>query len=348
MKILLVNTQRYWRGGERQTYLLAKGLKNLGVGVSVLTFKNSPLQRKLSEEGIKNFGVSSPLQALKFLRESSEEFKLLHTHNAKDQDLLILTKPLHKKPVVYTRSCHVAPRSLLSKLKYKKTDRVIAISDYVKNLLSSSIRGLRVLVIRDGVEELRLNRKRAEELLNSLNLKGKKVVGITSAFVPHKDPITCVETAYELSKLRKDFTFLHFGDGPLKEKIERLIFEKKLQNYYKIMGFYEKVEDYFSIFDVFLITSEDEALGSSVLDAFLYKVPVVSTDAGGLKELVEGRGILCKVKDAKCLADAINKLLEDKKLKERLTQRAYEYAKKEHDYLKVSERYLRVFEGLTC
>ncbi len=62
--------------------------------------------------------------------------------------------------------------------------------------------------------------------------------------------------------------------------------------------------------DVFLITSETEGLGTSVIDAFVCEVPVVATKAGGIPELVKHKttGLLAEVKDAKVLADHINLL----------------------------------------
>ena len=65
--------------------------------------------------------------------------------------------------------------------------------------------------------------------------------------------------------------------------------------------------------DAFLITSETEGLGTSVIDAFVCKVPVVATNAGGIPELVKHKetGLLAEVKDAKTLADNINLLFSD-------------------------------------
>src|SRR3546814_10999932 len=63
--------------------------------------------------------------------------------------------------------------------------------------------------------------------------------------------------------------------------------------------------------DLFVLTSTSEALGSSVLDAFLYSVPVVSTNAGGLAEvLADGRGLLCEVGDHLAIAQAMARVLE--------------------------------------
>ena len=96
------------------------------------------------------------------------------------------------------------------------------------------------------------------------------------------------------------------------------------------------------------MSSQEEGLGSSVLDAFIYKVPVVSTDAGVLKETVEGRGLLCHVKDAKCLAYSINRMIEDKLLREKLVNKAYNDVKEHYSLKENIEQYVRIFHSFAC
>ena len=93
------------------------------------------------------------------------------------------------------------------------------------------------------------------------------------------------------------------------------------------------------------MSSQEEGLGSSVLDAFIYKVPVVSTDAGGLKETVEGRGLLCHVKDSKCMADSINRILEDKLLREKLVNQAYNDVKEHYSLKQNINKCVRIFNS---
>jgi glycosyltransferase involved in cell wall biosynthesis len=60
------------------------------------------------------------------------------------------------------------------------------------------------------------------------------------------------------------------------------------------------------------LSSRHEALGSSVLDAFVYDVPVTATMAGGLSELLDnGRGTLCAVGDAQAIAQALDDTLSN-------------------------------------
>ena len=77
--------------------------------------------------------------------------------------------------------------------------------------------------------------------------------------------------------------------------------------------------------DCFLITSKTEGLGTSILDAFACKVPVVATAAGGIPELVENKktGILCEVKDVEGITNGLLELIENESLQESLATEAF-------------------------
>ena len=87
-------------------------------------------------------------------------------------------------------------------------------------------------------------------------------------------------------------------------------------------------------------------LGSSVLDAFQYKVPVATTDAGGLKETVQNRGLLSPLRNPKALAENINRLLNDQDLSKQFTEKALAEVKEKYNLQKASEEYLKLFESL--
>ncbi len=123
--------------------------------------------------------------------------------------------------------------------------------------------------------------------------------------------------------------------------------ELGLESHYIFAGFQSDIEDLYRLMDVFVLSSRQEALGTSVLDAFLYSVPVVSTDAGGLREsLADGRGILCKVGDDQALALGMEQALSDRGLRASMVESAREYVLREHNSTTMAERYLAQYESL--
>lgn len=105
---------------------------------------------------------------------------------------------------------------------------------------------------------------------------------------------------------------MHFGaPGSETSAAEELIAQLGLEDCYKLAGF-EAVEQAYRLMDGFVLSSRHEALGSSVLDAFVYGVPVTATMAGGLSELLDnGRGKLCAVGDAQAIAQALDETLSN-------------------------------------
>ena len=342
MKILEVNTEKIWRGGERQTYYNIKGFLNLGVETTLLTLKGTPLAQRVSDLGVNIIEVKNNLDAYIYLCSKGKEYDVIHAQTAKAQSLAVFSKPFHNRPVVYTRRVAFAPKGILSKLKYKNTDKIVAVTDAVRKILERQFQLKGIIVIPDAVEPKKLNVDRAKKIRQKY--MKKKIIATTSALTPEKDPVTMVKAIKELTSLRNDFVFLHFGDGPLKESVEELIQKLGIEDFYKIMGFVEDVEDFFAIFDVFVMSSKSEGSGSSVLDAFVYKVPVVSTDADGLKELIGDCGLLCKAGDYKCLATSINRILNDSNLRNSLIEKAFQKAISDHSIDKVAKEYVKIFK----
>lgn len=345
MKILEVNTEKTWRGGERQTLYNIKGFLEHGHEVELLCRKDFPLHQKTKETNIPIHVVGNGLQAIIYLIKRASHFDIVHVQTSGAQMYGVISSLFHKTPIVYTRRVDFVPKGFFTKLKYKRTDKLIAITSAIKNILEGF--GLQnISLIAEIAIAKKLNEERAKKLIHFRGWHNKKIVATTSALVQHKDPLTMVQTIHHLSQMRDDFMFLHFGEGVLRQDVEKEIARLNVSRWYHLMGHVDEVEDFFSVFDVFVMSSEEEGLGSSVLDAFLYKVPVVSTNAGGLKEVVEGNGLVCDVKDAKALAISINEILNDAHLAKDISEHAYETVITKYSLQTITSQYEEVFKQL--
>lgn len=346
MRLLIVNTEKTWRGGERQTLYNAIGFRQQGVQVELLCRKAYPLAARARAEGITVHEVAGNVRAFWWIARYGTGYDLIQAQTAKAQTAAVATKPLHRRPVVYTRRVNFMPDGLLTKLKYQKTDCVIAISQAVRQVLETF--GLcNIRVIHDVVVPRQLNKQRALNMLERLGVGSKKIVATIAAVDQDKDPFTMLAAVKKLSLLRSDFVFLHFGDGPLTTQLQQKIGELGLNDRYYLMGFVPDVEDLFSVMDVFCLSSREEGLGSSILDAFAYHVPVVSTNAGGLAELVAGRGFLREIGDFEGIALGIDQVLENPAAFNVLTNEAYRYVVSQHSLQATTKQYLDLFSMIT-
>ena len=341
--ILQLNFEKTWRGGERQTLYNILGFRDAGLKVHLLCRKHTPLHKAALREGIPVHAFRNIFGAIGFLMFRARGFEVFHAQTSHILTYCVFTRPFHRATVVFTRRVDFVPRGRLTRLKYRLTHHLVGISRAVQQIVAD-FAGREVALISDAAVARELNPARAKQWLAEAGASaGVKILGTTAAFVPHKDPLTMVEAIRELRALCSDFVFLHFGDGPLLPAVREKIVAYGLQNHYRLMGFQEAVEDVFSVLDVFVMSSEEEGLGSSVLDAFLYGVPVVATDAGGLRDLLEeGRGLMCPKHDGKALAEALHTLLQHPEMGRQMAAVALGFVQRYHSIPAITGQYLEL------
>ena len=349
MRILQLNFEKGWRGGERQTLYCMRAFRQAGHDVEVLCRAGAPLEARAAEDGFVTHGVRNVFAQLAYLARAGRRYDIIHAQTANTVTWAVLTKALHRRAVVFSRrtSFEVKPNDVWKTgAKWRRVDGFVAISEMAAT--EPRRLGIHPTIIRSAVEPHTIDTANVERLVAELGLQGKKILATSAALIHDKDPVTLVRAVGELARTRDDFVFVHFGAGGDREAESRAAVEALgLQDIYRFAGFRKGVEDFYSIFDVFVMSSSEEALGSSVLDAFLQHVPVVSTDAGGLKEsLADGRGVLCAVGDAHALARGMARCLDDEAFRADCTRRAYDYVRTEHDVTEMGRRYLALFERL--
>lgn len=347
MNILELNFEKSWRGGERQTIYNIRGFIEKGHQVSLICKKNSPLQKAALEGGFSTFAFNNIFQVIGFLIKSGKNFRIIHAQTSHILTYCLLTKPFHRAKIIFSRRVVFKPAGFFTRLKYRWTDKIVAISRPVQETVSAFSGRKDIAVVSDVAIPKLLNSARAEAYLKEKQLPDKKyIIGTLAALGPDKDPVTLIAAIKKLKEIRNDFIFLHFGNGHLSGEIREEIKASGLDDVYFLMGFVEEAEDFFSLFDVFVMSSAEEGLGSSVLDAFLYKVPVVATDAGGLMELLEdGRGIRCPKRNPEALAEGIREMLSMRvEQRKDMALKACEYVSHYHTLDFITAEYLKVFE----
>lgn len=349
MKILQLNFEKSWRGGERQTLYCMQAFRNAGHEVELLARAGAPLAQRAAAAGFTVHGVRNVVAQVLWLACHAGRFDIVHAQTANTVTWAVLTKPVHRRPVVFSRrtSFVVKPdEQWKTGFKWRHVDLFVAISE----MAAAEPRrlGLDPLIIRSAVAARQPDLVARQALSEEFALSGRRVLGTSAALITDKDPLTLIEAVALMARLRQDFVFLHFGGGgDQAEAAHARVRALGLQDVFRFAGFRQGVEDFYGLFDVFVMASQEEALGSSVFDAFLQGVPVVSTDAGGLKEsLADGRGLLCPVGDPPALACAMSRMLDDAALRESVVQHARVYAETELDIHAMGGKYLAAFERL--
>jgi N-acetyl-alpha-D-glucosaminyl L-malate synthase BshA len=150
-------------------------------------------------------------------------------------------------------------------------------------------------------------------------------------------------------KVRKEVPskLILVGDGPERPAIEALCRQLNTCNDIISMGKITDPKEVLSIGDLFVLPSETESFGLAALEAMAMKIPVISSNSGGLPEVnVNGKtGFLSNVGDVEEMAANAIKLLSDKSMLDQFRQNAYEQAKK-FDVEKILPKYEEIYQQL--
>ena len=132
----------------------------------------------------------------------------------------------------------------------------------------------------------------------------------------------------------------------MREPLERQIRDLGLERHVLLAGFRTDVIGLQKSFDLFVMSSVTEGLGSAMLDAMACGTPVVATRAGGIPEAIEDgvHGLLVPPHDDEALAQAIVRLLKDEPLRRQLAAAAEERVRREFSVERMVAKTLEVYQ----
>ncbi|NNF35888.1 MAG: glycosyltransferase family 4 protein [Saprospiraceae bacterium] len=329
MNILHVSSATSWRGGEQQLVNLMKGLDEIHITSHLLCPENSPLALHPHEEicylhTYRKFSSFNPVTSIKLLTlVNRHHIDIVHVHDSHAHNYAVTAATLGMKcPIVVSRKVDF-PTSSTSKYNHASIKAIICVSYHVKSILEPTIKDKGLLhVIHDSIDLGKRSHKTIN-LRKRFNIPADHcVVANISALADHKDYPTFLKTAKELDSSEQPFTFLIIGSNAGEEQnLKKLWKELNIKSQVIFTGYLLDAQLALNEIDVFLFTSKEEGLGSTLLDAMLYEVPIVSTAAGGVPEIINHNvnGLLAPIGDCKQLADHILTIRKDNDLKEKLT-----------------------------
>jgi glycosyltransferase involved in cell wall biosynthesis len=210
----------------------------------------------------------------------------------------------------------------LSRWKHRQVDCFIAASDAIRRiLLADGVPPDRAVTVHEGIDVDRVAAVTPVDVHEAFWLPHHApVVGNVAALVPHKGQRHLIEAAHLVVQQVPDARFVILGEGELREPLERHVREHHLEKHVLLPGFRTDVIGCIRGFDVFVMSSVTEGLGTSLLDAMACAKPIVATTAGGIPEVVvDGEtGILVPPRDHQAMARAIVRLLADDALRSRM------------------------------
>jgi glycosyltransferase involved in cell wall biosynthesis len=240
----------------------------------------------------------------------------------------------------------------LSIIKYRHfADTFIAVSNAVREaLVRDGVPRKKIHVVHSGVvippPGQAPERDALERLLGTNG--STRIVGSVGSLVGHKGHRHLVDAAAEIVRRTPDVRFIILGEGRLRRDLESRIRKSGLSGKFLLPGYEPSASRLIRGFDVFVMPSVMEGLGTSLLDAMAAGVPVVAARAGGIPEVVEDfeTGLLTQPGDGHSLAAAVERILRDSDLAGRLVRRAREKVASEFAVERMVDETAAVYETL--
>jgi len=228
-----------------------------------------------------------------------------------------------------------------------RSSAIITVSNWLRDEIEEM--GLKVTkVIPGGIDEkLFKDLPPKEHVRGELGLNGRVVLSVGSLTYDKGFDLIPVIAKIVISKV-KDAKFLIIGEGPISESILGKIKEFGLDDKVKLLGrkSYHDTIRYYRAADILLHPARHEGYGLVALESLAAGTPVVATNVGGLKDVIENgvNGFLVDM-DSKTLAERTIELLLKEDLRRKMGERGKEKALK-RTWRKVAEEYIEVFRGL--
>lgn len=355
MRILQIITSLRAGGAEKLIVDMVPGYKKRGLDVDVLLFDgtDTPFKQQLEQQGVNvyclGYGwVFNPILILRLI-PYLRRYDIVHTHNTAPQ-LFAAIGSLLCSVVLCTTEHNTTNRrrnlwwyAPIDKWMYSRYAKVISISEATTEALRNYINiKTPVITIPNGIDI-----KKYTEA-NPLN---RKAIGISdnafllmmvAGFRYQKDQDTIIRA---ITLLPDCIQLCLVGDGVRRKHCEELAIGLGVQDRIAFTGMRTDIPNVLKMADVVVMSSHFEGFGLAAVEGMAAGKPVIASDVPGLKDIVQGYGLLFPSGNVEILSTHILKLMEDKahygKIAKQCQERAWDF-----DIQKMIEGYVGVYEEL--
>lgn len=329
LKILHIDPERRWGGGEAQvlgllSYLAARGHRN-----DVLTHPDGRFFRESQVLSVRTIPLVvrndldlRPVPRLRrLIRDENYDIVHFHTKRAHALSFWLSSGIPRPKYVVTRRMDYPETNNWYTRCLYnRKVEGVVAISQKIFDLLvQAGVEPKKIRLIHDGIDPRLFASAANARDINSECV----VVGMAAVLEERKGHRFLLEAARRLKTQGCRIQYRLAGDGSLRQSLEKDAIQLGLKDDVQFCGFVSDIPTFLSQVDIFVLPSLFEGLGVSVLEAMAAGKAVIASRVGGLAETVlDGvTGLLVMPGDAEELAAAIARLAGDRSLSREMGQR---------------------------
>lgn len=327
MRVLLVDLETEWRGGQNQALLLLKGLRARGHEAELVAAQGSALGERAAACGVRVHSVSRGffrMLAAKKIRGLLRVGRLdvVHANEAQAVTAVWLAlwgrRALLRVPFVISRRVgYPIGKSSLAQARYRAAARIVANSKWVaEQAAASGAPREKISVVYEGAEippRFTVEQRQAARARWGIS-ESTPLMGCVGVLLPDKGQEWLIRALVEVKKEFPSAKLLLAGDGPCREKLGTLAKQLGLESDVIFAGFVKDIENVYAALDVFLLPSFFEALNNSLLAAMAYEIPSIAFNKGALGEIIEDgkSGLLVSGPNITEIFAAARRILRDK------------------------------------
>ena len=357
MKVLHIEGGKNFYGGSTQVFHLINGLCISGVDNVLICPYQNELTNKLQDR-TKIYGVSfyGDLDLSIFFKilciTIIEKPDVIHVHSRRGVDFYGgLVGFLTRTKCILTRRVDDEENSF-SKLKYPLYQKVVSISDAIRNvLLKHKICDDKLLTIKSAIELPDLKKKNLNKKLfieKKYSKENTISIAVVAQLIPRKGHLFLIDAIHDILKKNNKIQVYFYGKGHYEKVIRKKIAEFNLTNQIHMKGFVKDVHELLPSFDIVVHPALKEGLGISLLQASAAGIPIVATRVGGIPECVidQRNGLVVKQGCSESLKKAIIRLIENPDLRDILGKNGVEVIKEKFSIPLMVDKYYELYKNL--
>jgi len=207
----------------------------------------------------------------------------------------------------------------------------------------------KTVLINNGIDITKFtNRKKNTELFHKLGLNENHfVIGNVSRFDVQKNQMLLIQSAYYLVRKYPQMRLVFVGDGHTLNTMKRFAKDSNLENYIVFTGEVENIEDYYPLFDVFVLPSMWDGMPYTLLEAMASRLPVICSNLGNNLEIIKNNysAMTVNPNEMDDMFQKISVLYQNKELGEKIAQNAM-IESTQYDEIETVRKYEELYYGV--
>jgi glycosyltransferase involved in cell wall biosynthesis len=338
LKVLYLINHAGKAGTERYVESLITSLNGKYIKAYLAYNEEGLLADRMRAAGIETFRITmkNPFD-LKAVMELSKlckklDIDVIHAQFLRENYIALLSRLINPKVKVMYTNHFIIPNNFAQRLCNRvltaMESNIIAVCNKGKEqMIANGVNGKIIKVVFNGVNPDIWGKTEKSTMREEFGIGNDEFVMLcASRFAHDKGHNFLVNSIAELKKQTDNkFKLVLAGDGPLLEEVKQQVKSLQLEDTILFVGFRKDIKNLMDGSDLYINSSEHEALSFLMVEVLAAGLPLIATDMGGNRDIINPEtncGLLVRYDDAKDLAEAISKVMNDSELQKTLRENA--------------------------